>query len=190
MKKNNLLFWQPRFDFLRYLSRPTPGRIAIIILNYSIWIFLFLTAYFLIRDQANVFWQLLAATVLGEIIERIGKSHTIWSRPLFQRHESTPPGLVDRWYKTGSFPSGHTIKAVYFFLFVLQYHFSASPVFLAIAVPLLFFRILVGFHYPIDMLGGLIFGFLIWVFTHQIVAPAAWTQVFHAIFNAVFFIRN
>ena len=164
MKKNNLLFWQPRFDFLRYLEKTPLGELSVIILNYSIWFFLFLVAYFLIKDQTNVFWQLLAATITGEIIEKIGKSHRLWRRPLFQRHDATPVGIVDRWYKTGSFPSGHTIKAVFFFLFVLQYHFAASPIFLAVAVPLLLFRILIGFHYPIDMIGGLIFGFLIWFF--------------------------
>jgi len=189
MKKNNLLFWQPHFDFLRHLEKTPAGSFLIIILNYAIWLFLLLVTFILIKSQTNIFWQLLTATIIGEIIEKIGKNHAVWCRPLFQRHDSTPVGLVDRWYKTGSFPSGHTIKAVYFFLFVLQYHIFNPIVFLGVSLPLLFFRVLIGFHYPIDIFGGLIIGSLIWVFTHQIVAPTAWTQFVHFIFNAVFFIK-
>lgn len=189
MKKSNLLFWQPRFDLLKYLNRSTPGVIATIVFNYAIWFFLFLVAFILIKNQTNIFWQLLIATFIGEIIEKIGKNHPIWLRPFFQRHDSTPFGLVDRWYKTGSFPSGHTIKATFFFLFILQYHFFSPSVFLAVSLPLLIFRVLIGFHYPADMLGGMIFGFVIWLLTHQIIAPIAWTQIIHVIFNAVFFIK-
>lgn len=183
------LFWQPNFDFLNYLNRSALGRYSIIILNYVIWFFLFAVAYFLIKNQTNIFWQLLVATVIGEIIEKVGKSHALWSRPLFQRHDPTPIGLVDCWYKSGSFPSGHTIKVTYFFLFLLQYHFFSPTIFLEVSLPLLFFRILVGFHYPIDMLGGLLFGYLIWALTHQIVAPDVWTHLIHVIFNLVFFIK-
>jgi membrane-associated phospholipid phosphatase len=189
MKKPNIFFWQPQFDFLRYLENRTIGKFFIIIFNYAIWFFLFFIAYVLIKNQANIFWQLLTATLIGETIEKIGKNHAIWRRPLFQRHDSTPVGLVDRWYKTGSFPSGHTIKATYFFLFVLQYLFFSPSLFLAISLPLLFFRILVGFHYPLDMYGGLLIGTVIWFLTHQIIAPAAWTQIIHVIFNTVFFIK-
>ena len=189
MKKNSLLFWQPQFDFLRFFERSPAGKTLVVIFNYAIWFFLFATAFILIKNQIGIFWQLLAATFLGEIVERIGKSHAIWRRPLFQRHDSTPVGLVDRWYKTGSFPSGHTIKATFFFLFVLQYQFFHPSVFLGISLPLLFFRVLIGFHYPIDMLGGLIFGVIIWFLTRQIAAPDAWTQIIHVIFNTIFFIK-
>jgi len=73
-----------------------------------------------------------------------------------------PAGLVESWYETGSFPSGHTIKATYFFLFTLQYAVISPTIFLAVVIPLLTFRILVGFHYPVDMFGGAFIGFLLW----------------------------
>jgi membrane-associated phospholipid phosphatase len=183
-------FWQPHFDLLRYLSLSKFGRILIIFLNYAIWFFLFFISYLLIKSNPNTFWQLLIATAIGEFIEKYGKKHALWRRPLFVRHDSTPIGLVDSWYQTGSFPSGHTVKVTYFFLFILQYHLFSSPIFLAVSLPLLFFRILVGFHYPIDMLGGAIIGLAIWFLTHQIIAPAVLTQIIQVIFNTVFFIRN
>lgn len=189
MKKPNLFFWQPQFDFLRYLEKRPLGKIFIIIFNYTIWLFLFYIAFILIKNQTNIFWQLFIATIIGEIIEKIGKNHAIWRRPLFQRHDTTPVGLVDRWYKTGSFPSGHTIKATYFFLFVLQYLYFSPTLFLAISLPLLIFRVVIGFHYPVDMFGGLLFGFIIWLMSHQIIAPASWNQIIQVIFNAVFFIK-
>jgi membrane-associated phospholipid phosphatase len=189
MKSSQILFWQSPFDLLRWFNRSRAGRFMIIIFNYSIWFFLFYVSFLLIKNQTNVFWQLLAATVLGEVIEKYGKKHALWRRPLYQRNDQTPIGLVDRWYKTGSFPSGHTIKATYFFLFICQYQISNPFLYLIIAVPLLIFRILIGFHYPIDMLGGVLIGCLLWLLSHQIIAPQVLIDTVHVIFNFVFFIK-
>jgi undecaprenyl-diphosphatase len=189
MKKHKLLFWQPRYDYLKYLTKTQWGRILIIILNYSIWLFLFYISYLLIRFQTNIFWQLLLATIIGEIIEKYGKSHLLWRRPLFERHDATPPGLVDRWYQTGSFPSGHTIKAVFFFLFLLQYPVFPITNYLLLTILLLFFRVLIGFHYPIDMLGGMLFGTIIWFFSKWLVAPIFLTDIIRSVFNFIFFIN-
>lgn len=189
MKKWNLLFWQPRTDFLRLLSVSSWGRLVVIVFNYSIWIYLFYVSYQLIAFQTNIFWQILFATILGELVEKYGKRHALWRRPLFTRHDQTPPGLVKKWYQTGSFPSGHTIKAVFFFLFILQYGVISPIQFLAVAVPLIFFRVLVGFHYPADIFGGAFFGWLIWILTSWIVLPRFLTNVIHVIFNFVFQIK-
>lgn len=189
MKTSNILFWQPRFDLLRYLNKTSVGRASIIFFNYFIWLFLFYISFHLIRFETNIFWQLLVATIIGEIIEKFGKSHALWRRPLFQRNDSTPVGLVDSWYKTGSFPSGHTIKAVYFFLFISQYHQFGIIPYLSIVMPLLLLRILLGFHYPIDMIGGTFFGWFIWFISHQIYLPEYLTGFVRVIFNFVFFIK-
>jgi membrane-associated phospholipid phosphatase len=189
MRRHHLLFWQPSIDYLKWFETFRAGRHLLLFLNYAIWLFFFLISYFLIKLDANIFWQLFTVTLIAEFVERFIKKQIYWRRPLFERKDTVPSGLVKRWYQTGSFPSGHTIKATYFFLFILQYHFFSPPVFLVVSLPLLFFRILVGFHYPIDMLGGVIIGFFLWLFTHQIVAPAAWTQIIHVIFNTIFFIK-
>ncbi len=186
MKRDHFLFWQPKRDILRFLNRSTFGRLFIIIFNYSIWLFLFYLSLKLVKYNPNIFWQLFVATFIGEIVEKYGKSHALWRRPLFQRHDSTPIGLVDSWYKTGSFPSGHTIKATFFFLFILQYHQFNPLAFLAIVIPLLFFRILIGFHYPLDILGGALIGFTIWLLSHQFTAPFFLIELVRIVFNTIF----
>lgn len=188
MNLKKLLFWQPRFDLLRFLNRSQIGKIFIVIFNYAIWVFLFFVSYLLIKSDTNIFWQLLIATVVGEVIEKYGKSHALWRRPLYQRNDATPTGLVDRWYKTGSFPSGHTIKAVYFLFFIIQHHTMLPLNYLLVVIPLIALRVIIGFHYPLDVLGGAVFGSIIWLLTKNIVFPEFLTQIVRVIFNFVFHI--
>jgi membrane-associated phospholipid phosphatase len=186
MKSINLFFWQPQTDILRWLNHRIWGRVSIIILNYLIWFYLFYVSVKLISFNTNIFWQLLIATVVGETVERYGKSHALWRRPMFTRHDATPPGLVKKWYQTGSFPSGHTMKAIFFFLFILQYGQINPTQFAVLCSGLLFFRVLVGFHYPIDIVGGGVIGALLWILTHQLIFPAFLNTYIRVIFNFVF----
>jgi membrane-associated phospholipid phosphatase len=189
MNKNNVLFWQPKTDYLRWFQENILGKKILIILNYIIWLFFFYLSYLLIKNNTNVFWQILFATIIAEVVERFVKSKVSWCRPMFKRKDKTPTGLVDSWYKTGSFPSGHTIKAVYFLLFILQYGVFSPLIFAIIVVPLLTFRVIVGFHYPIDMLGGIIIGILVWSFSSWIVLPEGITHLIQIVFNLVFFVK-
>jgi len=159
----SIFFWQPQHDYLRLCSRHRFGKILIIILNYIIWIFFFYISYLLIRHDFCIFWQLLLATILGEIVERWLKKKILWRRPMFNRHDGTPLGLVDSWYRTGSFPSGHALKTAFFFFLVLQTGVFSPLLFLLITSSLLLFRILMGFHYFADIVGGFIMGFFIWL---------------------------
>ncbi len=187
--KNNLLFWQSHTDWLKILSSFQFGKFLIVFLNYFIWFFLFFISYLLVRSNINIFWQLLLATIIGELVEKYGKSHVVWRRPMFERKDKTPVGLVDKWYRTGSFPSGHTIKATFFFLFLLQYSVFSPAVYLVITLPLLVFRVLMGFHYPVDMFGGAIFGTFIWLVSHLLIAPQSISNLARVIFNFIFIIR-
>jgi membrane-associated phospholipid phosphatase len=162
--KNLILFWQPPFDLLKIINKYSFKTPLLIFLNYFIWLFFVYISFLLVIKDINIFWQLLAVTTMGEIIEKYGKSHAMWKRPFFLHHSHVPTGLVESWYETGSFPSGHTLKATFFFLFILQYGVISPTAFLSIVVPLLTFRVLVGFHYPIDMFGGAFFGFILWFF--------------------------
>lgn len=183
------LFWQPKKDILRFLLKSKLGKYFVTTTNYIIWVFLFYISYILIKKDTNIFWQLFIATLFGEIIERLMKNKISWQRPLFKRNGTTPPGLIDCWYKAGSFPSGHTIKVVYFLLFIIQYQVFSVPLFLSIVSPILFFRVLIGLHYPIDMFGGIIIGVILWLFTKGIVFPTFLTEIIRVIFNFVFFIK-
>lgn len=188
-KSKKFLFWQPKKDWLRLFEKSSLGKKALIFLNYIIWLFFFIVSYFLIRKDANIFWQILIATIIAEFIERFLKCKIYWCRPFFTRQDTTPTGLVDRWYKTGSFPSGHTIKAIYFLLFIIQYSVFPVPLFLLIVLPLLSFRVIIGFHYPIDMFGGVFFGWLIWLLSKWIMFPLFLTQIIKTVFNFIFFIK-
>ena len=189
MIKKNILFWQPKTDWLRWFQQTNLRKIFLILLNYIIWVFFFFVSYLLIKSNTNIFWQILFATIIAEIIERVVKKKVNWCRPMFEHKDKTPFGLVDSWYKTGSFPSGHTIKAAYFFLFILQYQIINPYHFLVFVLPLLTFRVLVGFHYPIDMIGGIFLGIIIWLLSREIVMPVNLTNIVQQIFNFIFFIK-
>lgn len=186
MKNSSFLFWQPKTDYLRSLSSSSFGRILLIFLNYVIWVFFFYLSVLLIKSNFNLFWQLLFATVMAELVERIIKKKKLWRRPMFLRHDQTPSGLVDKWYQSGAFPSGHTIKATFFLFFLLQNPVFPLLLFLVISLSLLFFRVLVGFHYPIDILGGILIGFLIWLPFHLVILPVSLNYYPQIIFNLIF----
>lgn len=183
------LFWQPKKDYLRLLSSSTFGKKLLIFLNYSIWLFFFYLSYLLIKTNFLIFWQLLLATIFAEFIERMIKKKIFWRRPMFLHHDLTPTGLVDKWYRSGAFPSGHTIKATFFLLLIIQYPVFSIPLFLAICLSLLFFRVLVGFHYPIDILGGILIGLLIWLPCHLINFSFFLNPYLQLIFNTIFFVK-
>lgn len=189
MKKHKFLFWQPEHDLLRALLNMANGKYILVLINYIIWIFLFYISYLIVKNDINSFWQLFSAVIATEIIERYVKKKIYWRRPLFNRKDKTPPGLVDKWYKTGSFPSGHTIKAIYYFFFIIQYQAFDPVTYLLVVTPLLLFRVLMGFHYPIDLIGGAIIGFLSWLLTKNIVFPDFANNIIRPIFNFIFQIK-
>lgn len=184
-----ILFWQSTIDFFYHLSRTKYGPAAIVVSNYLIWVFLFFISYLLIRSDINIFWQLLIATIAGEIIEKKLKVQKWWLRPLVKRQHQIPAGLLTKWYQIGSFPSGHAIKATFFLLFLIQYAPVFSiPIYLLIVSILVLIRIPLGFHYPADLLGGIIFGVLCWYLSHGIVFPLILNQFIEPIFNLFFFV--
>ncbi len=188
-QKHPFLFWQPQKDYLKAFDHSVFGEIGLIIFNYSIWVFFFVVSYFLIRYDINFFGRLFLVTLIAEIIERYLKKQKIWIRPMFLHRSTTPNGLVNSWYYSGSFPSGHTIKMIYFLLFVISTQVIPTPLFLIITIPLLTFRVLAGFHYPIDIIGGVIIGLLLWFLSKDIIPPQSLNNFIQPIFNFIFFIK-
>lgn len=184
-----ILFWQPKIDFLAFFEHGFWRETTLVFLNYFIWFFFFFISFKLICFDINFFGRLFIATLFAEIIERFLKRKRIWLRPMFSRHQITPKGLVNNWYYSGSFPSGHTMKATFFLLFIIFTGVLHLPIFLSIVIPLLTFRVLVGFHYPIDIIGGLIFGVILWFLTRNLIFPVDFNNFIQTIFNFVFFIK-
>ncbi len=185
----NILFWQPKNDLFRKISGIKYGNYILVFLNYIIWVYFFYVSFKLVSQETNIFWQLLVSTILSEIIEKYLKVQSFWKRPVHDRNNIIPNGLLKSWYHKGSFPSGHTIKTIFFLLFVLQYQVLSPIQFLIVTLPLLFFRLVIGFHYPIDIFGGALIGCLIWLFTNQIVAPDSLNEMIRVIFNTIFLIN-
>ena len=184
-----LFFWQSKKDYLSVFDHSFFGEINLIICNYSIWIFFFIVSYFLIHHDINFFGRLFFATLIAEIIEKYLKKQKYWIRPMFNRRSVAPVGLINNWYYSGSFPSGHTIKTVFFLLFIISTGAFPLSLFLIITIPLLSFRVFVGFHYPIDILGGIFLGILIWIITKNIISPDILNNLIQTVFNFVFFIK-
>ncbi len=188
--KNSLLFWQPRTDWFKKISEHKNGSLFLICINYIIWVFLFYVSYLLIKNETNVFWQLFTATIIGEFLEKFLKIKSFWKRPMHLKNNIIPNGLLKSWYQKGSFPSGHAMKAAFFFMFVFQNPTIISPAgFTSIVLPLVLIRIFLGLHYPIDVLGGFILGFLIWLPVHFLVFPNFLINLVATVFNFVFFIH-
>jgi undecaprenyl-diphosphatase len=99
--------------------------------------------------------KMILAGILGLIFYKIVKSTTERLRPYMvdkQIRLGTPP--MDKY----SFPSGHTLHATSFSIIVLYYlpqlYFFVLPFALLVAAS----RIILGLHYPTDVLAGAIFG--------------------------------
>lgn len=160
-----ILFWQPKKAHINRLDKN-----LIVAINYIIWPFLGYISLLLIIKNPHTFWQLLIATIIGEIIEKVGKKHPhiSWKRPFIDKKHKVPKGLISSWYEHGSFPSGHSIKAAYFLMFIIQYQSFSPIIYCFIVLPFLIFRVIIGFHYPIDMLGGATIGLLLWRLTSNL----------------------
>lgn len=96
-----------------------------------------------------------AAGVSGLIIYKLIKSFTERPRP-FVKSKSIVPGTapLDQY----SFPSGHTLHATSFSLTATHFHPELGWVLLPFAMLVAMSRIVLGLHYPTDVLAGAVIG--------------------------------
>lgn len=103
--------------------------------------------------QASVQMALVGA--IGLVIYKLIKSATVRARP-YTRHSSIRPGTapLDKY----SFPSGHTLHAVSFTSIIMAHYPELGWLALPFALLVAASRVILGLHYPTDVLIGGIIG--------------------------------
>ena len=126
--------------------------------RFGNWALSALTALLLLTVHGpRVFGIYLTATVAGVVFQTAVKRISCRTRPCEQ--PGGPPQRVpipDR----GSFPSGHTLHAVMAAVYVTALAPVAAPFFILVAVLMAASRVVLGVHYPTDVLAGGVLGAL------------------------------
>jgi undecaprenyl-diphosphatase len=98
---------------------------------------------------------MLATGMVAWLLYRLLKRHTRRPRP-FRAHEDliayVPP--LDEY----SFPSGHTLHAVSFSIVAAVWFPFLAPPLIAFTVMVALSRVVLGLHYPTDVLAGAVLG--------------------------------
>lgn len=106
--------------------------------------------------RASVHMALVA--LVGVLLYKFLKSRMVRERPFIQHADialGTAP--LDRY----SFPSGHTLHAVSFSLVVLSYYPQLAWIVLPFTALVAVSRVVLGLHYPSDVLAGALLGALL-----------------------------
>ncbi len=102
--------------------------------------------------------HMLAAGLTGTIIYKWLKQKTHRPRPFQVRQDVWVVGKpLDHF----SFPSGHTLHAVAFSVVAMQYYPELSIVLVPFTIMVAMSRVILGLHYPSDVLAGATIGYCI-----------------------------
>jgi undecaprenyl-diphosphatase len=102
--------------------------------------------------------QMVAAGAAGVLVYKLLKRHTLRPRPYQVR---TDIRLCGEPLDQFSFPSGHTLHAVSFTVVALHHFPALAPLLLPFASLVALSRVVLGLHYPSDVLAGAVLGALI-----------------------------
>jgi len=92
---------------------------------------------------------------IGVVFYKVCKRLLVRDRP-FVTHQGI--ACIGTPLDSGSFPSGHTIHAVCFAVMLAGYEPSTAAVYVPIAISIALSRIVLGHHYPSDVIAGGIIG--------------------------------
>ncbi len=106
----------------------------------------------------DVSLRMAAAGAIGVLIYKVIKHLTVRPRP-YSRQQDIQLGAapLDRY----SFPSGHTLHAVSFTLICISYFPLMAWLLVPFTSLVAISRVVLGLHYPTDVLAGAFIGFLI-----------------------------
>ena len=110
------------------------------------------------KRKVRIFLSYLVALAGGELITRLLK--IFFSRP-------RPPKVIPDWevvgpiLKYGSFPSGHTLVAFLTACYLSRIYPRLGKGFYILAYGVGFSRIYLGVHFPTDVIGGGVMGYLV-----------------------------
>lgn len=113
------------------------------------------------KGHRHLPWILIAITLLGRGLSEVQKFIIARARPDIEEH------LVV--VKTSSFPSGHATSSMIFYLVIAltltarsRWHRAAAAAALTMSFLIGLSRVMLGVHWPSDVVGGWVFGML-WV---------------------------
>ena len=143
---------------LRYRALPQACRSISWLGNGVFWYALMLALLVLRDDAMQPVLHMTGTGLACTLVYKLLKRGTLRPRP-YQVHASIAQGASP--LDTYSFPSGHTLHAVGFSVVVLAYY----PWLAALLVPFTLLtaasRVVLGLHYPSDVLAGAVLGSLI-----------------------------
>jgi undecaprenyl-diphosphatase len=110
------------------------------------------------RDAVQASLHILFVGLAGLALYKYLKSHLVRQRPYIQ-HGGITLGTapLDRY----SFPSGHTLHAVSFTIVALAYYPQLAWLLIPFATVVALSRVILGLHYPSDVLVGAVIGALL-----------------------------
>ncbi len=146
-----VFFWQP--------INSEVGSWLYFFTNPFLWLVVFgLLIWFLFKKKYQSFFSLIIIIALSWPLEFLFKRFSPWQRPFLELGKTPPPWIVG--YSNGSFLSGHAMRSAIVLSFLFEQNRKAFWFLLPLLGLTLLGRIVFGLHYPIDILAGLVVGYL------------------------------
>lgn len=137
-------------DWFRLISRLGDG-----VFWYGLMLAIIVTQQ---ADGIKPVLHMLAAGLTGTLIYKWLKHKTHRSRPFQVRQDVWVIGKpLDHF----SFPSGHTLHAVAFSIVAMHYYPALAVILVPFMLMIAMSRVILGLHYPSDVLAGASIGYLI-----------------------------